>query len=61
MRTTKTLSKVMGMKGSFRFRLGAACAMSAISENRMESKPTLADKLKALKPLWSGKACYLTG
>jgi len=63
MKATQTMQKVMSMKGSFRFRLGAACACKAISENRMESRKAapLAAKLAALKPVWSGKAAYLVG
>lgn len=64
MKATNQLKKIMTMKASFRFRLGAVHAMRPISENRMESRkaaPSLADKLAALKPVWSGKAAYLVG
>lgn len=64
MRATNQLNKIMSMKSNFRFRLGAACAMRAISEHRMERRkaaPKLADKLAALKPVWSGKTLYTVG
>lgn len=63
MKATATLKKVMSMKGSFRFRLGAACAMRPVSENRTESRKvvSLADKLASIKPVWSGKATYILG
>lgn len=64
MKATQKMQKVMSMKGSFRFRLGAACAIRAISENRTERRkaaPSLAEKLAALKPAWSGKTVYMVG
>jgi hypothetical protein len=58
---TSKLSKIMTMKGGFKFRLGAVHSLRAVSENRMEPKQSLVSKLATIQPVWSGKATYLLG
>lgn len=48
---TSKLSKIMKMKGSYKFRLGAVHALRAVSENRMERKQALASKLATIQPV----------